>query len=224
MDDSLKRLNIFRNTIETAWVKKTMGGVFRMRERRATRGWVLSFSLPNSFKIVGTYPSTLEVWLFGENEYVATNEGLVVGEVRTNGEREDNYIFKFYPQGDLYNLLRKYGFEEDDVHHFVFPLKFDSIGLPDREVSVVQEIDQSCIKVRQYWSLISGKGSNEFKSLFPKIDTSKNENELETLANNIVEWLYKYMTEDSPKLFKKELNDAINEMFDIIKKRIENKN
>ena len=87
----------------------------------------------------------------------------------------------------MYNLLRKYGFEEDDAHHFVFPLKFDSIGCSNQDVSVVQEVDRSCIKVRQYWSLISGKGNNEFKSLFSKIDISKNENELETLANNIVE-------------------------------------
>lgn len=224
MDDSLTRLNIFRNILETAWVKKTAGGVFKIREKRAGRGLVFSFSLPNSIKIDGTYPSPLEIWTSMDNEYVYRIDSLLTGDVWTNGEKEENFIFKFYPEGDLYNLLRKYGFEEDDVHHFVFTLKVDSMGLPDQEVSVVQEIDRSCIKVRQYWALISGKGSNEFKSLFPKIDISKNENEIQTLANNIVEWLYKYMTEDSPKLFKKELNDAINEMFDIIKKRIENKN
>ena len=221
MDDSLKRLNIFRNMLETAWVKKTTGGVFKIREKRAGRGLVFSFSLPNSIKIDGTYPSSLEIWTSMDNEYVYRIDSLLVKDVWTNGEEEENFIFKFYPKGDLYNLLKKYGFEEDDVHHFVFPLKLDSMGLPNQEVSVVQEIDRSCIEVRQYWSLISTKGSNEFKSLFPKIDISKNENKLETLANNIVEWLYKYMTEDSPKLFKKELNDAINEMFDIIKKRIE---
>ena len=38
------------------------------------------------------------------------------------------------------------------------------------------------------------------------------------------DFINKYMTEDSPKLFKEELNDAINEVFDIIKKKIENKN
>ena len=224
MDDSLRSLNLFKDILETAWVKKTTGGVFKMHETRYKRGMIFSFSLPNSIKIDGTYPSRLEIWTSMDNEYVYRVDGLIVGDILTNGEEEENFIFKFYPKGDLYNLLRKYDFEEDDVHHFVFPLKVNSLGGLEQEVSVVQEIDQSCIEVRQYWSLISGKGSNEFKSLFPKIDISKNENELETLANNIVEWLYKYMTEDSPKLFKKELNDAINEMFDIIKKKLMNKN
>ena len=215
---------LFNSLLKNSWVKKSKGGDFSVRDRRARKGEVISPSLPRSFKIIGTYPSQLEIWLADENEYVAIVDILAVKDVRTNGEPEDNFLFKFYPKGDLYNLLRKYDFEEDDVHHFVFPLKFDSLGFPDQKVSIVQEGDQSCIEVKQYWALISGKGSNEFKSLFPKIDVSKNENELETLANNIVEWLYKYMTEDSPKLFKKELNDAINEMFDIIKKEIENKN
>lgn len=215
---------LFNSLLKKSWVKKSKGGNFSVRERGAGKGEVISFSLPRSFKIIGTYPSPLEIWLDDENEYAAITTGLLVGDVWTNDEQEENFIFKFYPKGDLYNLLKRYDFVEDDVHHFVFPLKFDSLGYPEQEVSVVQEVDQSCIVVRQYWSLISRKGSNEFKSLFPKIDVSKNENELETLANNIVEWLYKYMTEDSPKLFKKELNDAINEVFNIIKKRIANKN
>lgn len=215
---------LFNSLLKYAWVKKSKGGNFSVRDRRAGKGEVISFSLPRSFKITGTYPSPLEIWLDDENDYVANTTGLLVWDVWTNGEKEENFIFKFYPKGDLYNLLKRYDFEEDVIHHFVFPLKFDSLGYPDQKVSVVQEIDRSCIEVNQYWSLISGKGSDEFKSLFPKIDVSKNENELETLANNIVEWLYKYMTEDSPKLFKKELNDAVNEMFDIVKKRIENKN
>lgn len=215
---------LFNSLLKYSWVRKSKGGNFSVKERRARKGVVISFSLPRSFKIIGTYPSPLELWLVDENEYTAITEGLVVGDVWTNGEQEENFIFKFYPKEDLYNLLRRNDFEEDDVHHFVFTLKVDSLGGSEQEVSVVQEIDQSCIEVRQYWSLISGKGREEFKSLFPKIDVSKNENELETLANNIVEWLYKYMTEDSPKLFKKELYGAINKTFDIIKKRIENKN
>lgn len=215
---------LFNSLLKNSWVKKSKGGNFSVRDRRAGKGEVISFSLPRSLKISGTYPSPLEIWLDDENEYVANTTGLLVGDVWTNGEQEENFIFKFYPKGDLYNLLKRYDFEEDDTHHFVFPLKFDSLGYPEQKVSIVQEIDQSCIEVRQYWSVISRNGSSEFKSLFPKIDVSKNENELETLANNIVEWLYKYMTEDSPKLFKEELNDAINEVFDIIKKKIENKN
>lgn len=215
---------LFNSLLKYSWVKKSKGGNFSVRERRAGKGEVISFSLPRIFKIIGTYPSPLELWLVDENEYVAITEGLLVGDVWTNGEQEENFIFKFYPKGDLYNLLRRNDFEEDDAHHFVFTLKVDSLGGSEQEVSVVQEIDQSCIEVRQSWSIISGKGSDEFKSLFPKIDISKNETELETLANNIVEWIYKYMTVDSPKLFKEELNDAINETFDIIKKRIENKN
>ena len=215
---------LFNSLLKYAWVQKSKGGDFSIRDRRAGKGEVISLSLPRSFKITGTYPSPLEIWLDDENEYVANTIGLLVGDVWTNGEKEENFIFKFYPKGDLYNLLKKYDFEEDYAYRFVFTLKFDSYGSPDQRVFVVQEVDQSCIEVKQYWSLIQHKGSNEFKSLFPKIDVSKNENELETLANNIVEWLYKYMTEDSPKLFKKELNDAINEVFDIIKKRIENKN
>ena len=214
---------LFNSLLKNAWVKKSKGGDFSIRERRAGKGEVISFSLPRSLKISGTYPSPLEIWLDDENEYVANTTGLLVGDVWTNGEKEENFIFKFYPKGDLYNLLKRYDFEENVVHHFEFPLKFDSLGSLNQGVFVAQEIDRSCIEVWQYWSLISGKGSDEFKSLFPKIDVSKNENELEILANNIVEWLYKYMTEDAPKLFKKELNDAINEMFDIIKKRIENK-
>ena len=215
---------LFNSLLKRAWAKKSKGGDFSVRDRRAGNGEVISFSLPRSLKIIGTYPSPLEIWLNDESDYVAITTSLLVGDVWTNGVQEENFLFKFYPKGDLYNLLRRNDFEEDDAHHFVFPLKFDSLGYPEQKVSVVQEIDQSLIEVRQYWTIISRKGSNEFKSLFPKIDVSKNENELETLANNIVEWLYKYMTEDSPKLFKKELNDAINEVFDIIKKRIENKN
>ena len=215
---------LFNSLLKRAWAKKSKGGNFSVRDRRVGKGEVIYFSLPRRLKIIGTYPFKLSLWLDDENEYVANTTSLLVGDVWTNGEKEENFIFKFYPKGDLYNLLKRYDFEEDDVHHFVFPLKVDSTGYPEQEVSVVQEIDRSCIKVKQYWSLIQRKGSNEFKSLFPKIDASKNENELETLANNIVEWLYKYMTEDSPKIFKKELNDAINEVFDIIKKRIENKN
>ena len=122
-----------------------------------------------------------------DNEYVYRIDGLLVKDVQTNGEKEEEYIFKFYPKGDLYNLLRRYAPEENEGRRFVFSLKFDSMGCLDQGVSVSQENDQSCIKVKQYWSLISGKGNNEFKSLFPKIDMSKNENELETLANNIVE-------------------------------------
>lgn len=217
---------LFISLLENSWAKKSKGGHFSVVERRNERGKIISFFLPRSLKIIGTYPSPLEIWLDDLNEHVATTNGLLVRDVWTDGEEERNFIFKFYPKGDLYNLLRRYDFEEDedDVYRFVFPLKADSLGFPTQKVYVVQEIDQSCIEVKQYWSLISGKGSNEFKSVFPKIDVSKNENELETLANNIVEWLYKYMTEDSPKLFKKELNDAINEVFDIIKKRIANKN
>ena len=220
MDDSLRSLNLFKNILETAWVKKTTGGVFKMSETRYKRGMIFSFSLPNSIKIDGTYPSRLEIWTSMDNEYVYRVDGLIVGDVRTNGEEEENFIFKFYPKGDLYNLLRKYDFEEDDVHHFVFPLKVNSLGGLEQEVSVVQEIDQSCIEVRQYWSLISGKKNDEFKSLFPKIDISKNENELEILANDMVEWLYNYMTIDGPKKFKEELKKALDITFNIIKEKL----
>lgn len=223
MDDSLKRLNIFRNMLETAWVKKTTGGVFKIREKRAGRGLVFSFSLPNSIKIDGTYPSSLEIWTSMDNEYVYRIDSLLVKDVWTNGEEEENFIFKFYPKGDLYNLLKRYGFEEDDVHHFVFPLKLDSLGFPDQEVSVVQEIDQSCIKVSQYWSLISGLGDSEFKKNFKLIDLSKDEKELETLANDMVEWLYNYMTVGAPKKFKEELNNAIDKVFNIIREELRSK-
>ena len=220
MNDSLAKLNIFKNILEIAWVKKTMGGVFKMEETRYKRGMIFSFSLPNSIKIDGTYPSRLEIWTSMDNEYVYRVDGLIVGDVRTNGEEEENFIFKFYPKGDLYNLLRKYDFEEDDVHHFVFPLKVNPLGGLEQEVSVVQEIDRSCIKVRQYWSLISIKRSDEFKSLFPKIDISKNEKELEILANDMVEWLYNYMTIDGPKKFKEELKKALDITFNIIKEKL----
>lgn len=220
MDDSLKRLNIFKNILETAWVKKTTGGVFKMEETRYKRGMIFSFSLSNSIKIDGTYPSRLEIWTSMDNEYVYRIDGLIVGDVRTNGEEEENFIFKFYPKGDLYNLLKRYDFEEDDVHHFVFPLKVNSLGGLEQEVSVVQEIDQSCIEVRQYWSLISGFFSDEFKKKFKLIDLSKNKEELEILANDMVEWLYNYMTIDGPKKFKEELKKVLDITFNIIKEKL----
>lgn len=224
MEDSLKKLNYFKNLLQTTWVKKTMGGVFNMRDRRARKGKVISFSLPNSLKIDGTYPSTLEVWTTNDNEYVQRVDGLICAENKTNGEDEENFRFTFFLNDNLYELLKRNGFDYNDVYQFEFILHRDSIESIDQRVVIGKYSDErSFIEVSQYWSLISGLGDSEFKKNFKLIDLSKDEKELETLANDMVEWLYNYMTVEAPKKFKEELNNAIDKVFNIIRERLRSK-
>lgn len=219
---NIEKLKLFDNLLYNAWMRKTnLLGNF-VTENLSPNSYSFTFSLPNNIKIDGVYPNEMRVHVTNmSQETILDVVGIVV--LNTRSDIIPSYDYEYYytiPLNyDLYNLLERYGVEPIKGK-YIFNTFPDSLNNYNQSIIIQRENNKSKIVVKQCWALISGDGNKDFKKKFKHIDLSLDEKFLEKLANDIVEWLYKYMTDDSPKLFKSKVKDGINKVLNNIREMI----
>lgn len=230
---NIEKLKLFDNLLYNAWMRKTnLLGNF-VTENLSPNSYGFTFSLPNNIKIDGVYPNKMQIYVTNKSqETILDIQGLVVLETRSDvvPRYDYQYYYTIHLNYDVCNLLERYRVIEFEStkgkyksNTFYSFNTFNAFTDFNMQNIIIQreKNNKTKVVVKQYWSLISGDGSVKFKKKFKHIDLSLDEKVLEKLANDTVEWLYKYMTEISPKLFKSKVKEGINKVFNALREKIE---